>query len=232
MKAAGRGRAGRRMLAAALAALGAVGVVRWAGAADHRDSVALTADTKADIADIYSFRSPANANNVVLVMTVDGLIPPSETGMHFFDPDVLYQWKIDNNGDAREDLVIQARAVGNGPGQQMRFRGPAAPSLRGAESALLNGRDIGRVTVSSGNQVIVSTDGAISVFAGLRDDPFFFDLAQFRAVIGGMASGFRNPGIDTFAGTNILALVIELPAALLGGSTVNVWGTTSRPVGG
>ena len=232
MKAGRKGRTGRRALLVALAALGAAGVARWAGAADHRDSVALTADTKADIADIYVFRSPANPNNVVLAMTVDGLIPPAETGMHFFDPDVLYQWKIDNNGDAREDLIIQARAVGNGPGQVVRFRGPAAPSLRGAENVLLGGRDIGRVTVSAGDQAIVSRDGAVSVFAGLRDDPFFFDLTQFRLVVGGMAAGFRNPGIDTFAGTNILALIIELPAALLGGSNINVWGTTSRPVGG
>ncbi|MCI0433548.1 MAG: DUF4331 domain-containing protein [Gemmatimonadetes bacterium] len=233
MKSSGRrwGGARRIGLAAVVGVTGAAGLAHWAGAADHRDSVALTADTKADIADVYSFRSPANPNHVVLVMTVDGLIPPSETGMHFFDPDVLYQWKIDNNGDAREDLVIQARAVGSGPGQQMRFRGPAAPSLRGAESVLLSGRDVGRVTVSRSFEPIISTDAGISVFAGLRDDPFFFDLAQFRAILAGQASGFRNPGIDSFAGTNILAIVIELPAVLLGGPDLNVWGTTSRPAG-
>ncbi len=171
---------GRRWIARTLvvagATIGLIGLARWAGAADHRDSVSLTADAVADIADVYVFASPTNPNNVVLAMTVDGLIPPSETGMHFFDTDVLYQWKIDNNGDAVEDLVIQARAVGNRNGQQMRFRGPAVPSLAGAESVLLTGRDLGRVRVSSGAEAIVSNEGGIHLFAGVRDDPFFFDL--------------------------------------------------------
>ncbi len=227
---------GRRWIARTLvvagATIGLIGLARWAGAADHRDSVSLTADAVADIADVYVFTSPTNPNNVVLAMTVDGLIPPSETGMHFFDTDVLYQWKIDNNGDAVEDLVIQARAVGNRNGQQMRFRGPAVPSLAGAESVLLTGRDLGRVRVSSGAEAIVSNEGGIHLFAGVRDDPFFFDLTQFRAILAGQASGFRNPGIDTFAGTNVLAIVVELPAHMLGGTNLNVWGTTSRPARG
>jgi hypothetical protein len=34
-------------------------------------------------------------------------------------------------------------------------------------------------------------------FAGPRDDPFFFDLGQFQAILGGTATAFKNPGVDT-----------------------------------
>jgi hypothetical protein len=66
-------------------------------------------------------------------------------------------------------------------------------------------------------------------FAGPRDDPFFFDLGQFKAILGGTASGFNNPGVDTFAGTNVLSLVVEVPKAMLGtSSTLNVWAETKK----
>jgi hypothetical protein len=69
----------------------------------------------------------------------------------------------------------------------------------------------------------------MTAFAGLRDDPFFFDLVQYLAVLGG-ASGFRNPGIDTFAGTNTLALVVEVPISRFGGATqLGIWGTVNVP---
>lgn len=224
------GKKRRVLVGAAVLMVGSGGLWQWASAADHRDSMALTADAKADIADVYAFVSPANPNRLVLAMTVDGLIPPSEVGMHRFDPDVLYQWKIDRDGDAVEDLVLQAKAVGNGQGQQMVFRGPAVPERMGAENLLLRGPDLARVRVSANREAIVSMQRNVSVFAGVRDDPFFFDLAQFQAIVAGQASGFRNPGVDAFAGTSVLALVIELPIELLGNSpNLNVWGTTSRP---
>jgi hypothetical protein len=66
------------------------------------------------------------------------------------------------------------------------------------------------------------------VFAGVRDDPFFFDLVQFNRVVSGAATSFNDPGADTFAGFNVLAIVIELPKSVLGDNTLGVWGTTSR----
>jgi Domain of unknown function (DUF4331) len=219
--------AGRAALMIAAAGIATIGLVRWGSAADHRDSAALTADPAADIADVYVFRSPANTNNVVLAMDVSGLIPPSEAHTTTFDRNVLYQFKIDNNGDAVEDLVIQAYAAGGASDQVMRFRGPFAPDVSG-QMAKVTGEVVAQVGVSQNERAIVRTGGGLTVFAGVRDDPFFFDLAQFQAILAGQATGFRSPGIDTFAGTNVLAIVVELPAAMLGGTNLRVWGTTSR----
>jgi len=212
-----------------LATAAALGLTRWMQASDHKDSALLAADPAADIADVYTFRSPVNPDNIVLAMTVSGFIPPSEASTTFFDPNVLYQWKIDNTGDAVEDLVIQAFVTGTGGNQVMHFRGPAAPSVTGATSRVIDGPETATVRVSNTETPIIGSRNGMTVFAGVRDDPFFFDLVQFKKIIAGQATSFRNPGIDSFAGTNVLAIVVELPSAQLGGTKLRVEGTTSRP---
>jgi hypothetical protein len=52
-------------------------------------------------------------------------------------------------------------------------------------------------------------------------------------IVAGTATGFNNPGTDTFAGTNVLSLVVEVPKALLGtvtGGKVNVWVETKTKI--
>jgi hypothetical protein len=228
----------RRLLAGglAVAAIGTLATAVAIRAADHRDSTLLTNNPGVDINDVYVFQSPIRPGNTVLAMTVSPFVAPAENGTRYFEPDALYQFKIDTNGDAVEDLVIQAIPVANPAGQRMFILGPAKPQQTGAITQLLQ---LGKgdqntvpsleVRVSAGPQASVRTLKGISAFAGLRDDPFFFDLTQFRAVVGGQAGSFRNPGIDTFAGFNTLAIVIELPSALLGGNpNIGVWATTSR----
>lgn len=198
-------------------------------AADHRDSTLLTANPSVDINDVYAFKSPTNPANVVLAMTVSPFVAPSENGTRFFEPNALYQIKIDTNGDAIEDLVIQAIPSGQGSTQTMRFFGPVKPLKTGATTRVAKSRADLEVQVSANLETYTRTRNGVTAFAGLRDDPFFFDLTQFRAVVSGQASSFRNPGIDTFAGFNTLAIVIELPAAMLGANpNVGIWATTSR----
>ena len=219
----------KAVLSLLLAGAVAIGVTRLIRASDHKDSMLLAGDPAADIADVYTFRSPTNPANTVLAMTVSGFIPPPEASTTYFDPNVLYQWKIDNNGDAVEDLVIQAFVTGTGGHQVMHFRGPAAPSDIGATDRIIDGAETATVAVSNTPTPVVASRNGMTVFAGVRDDPFFFDLVQFKHIIAGEATSFRNPGIDTFAGTNVLAIVVELPSSLLGNSKLGVWGTTSRP---
>ncbi len=211
-----------------IAAAGIGARVHWAGASDHRDSALLTSNPAEDIADVYSFLNPSDPSRVVLAMTVSGFIPPSENGTTFFDPQVLYQLKIDTNGDAVEDQVIQAFVTGSGSNQVMHFRGPVAPSLVGPGGRVVRGPEVATVRVSNSTSPIVAQRNGIKVFAGIRDDPFFFDLVQFKHVVAGEATKFNNPGTDAFAGFNVLAIVIELPKSLLGSSKIGVWGTTGR----
>ncbi|MHC5722174.1 MAG: DUF4331 family protein, partial [Nostoc sp.] len=67
-------------------------------ASDHQDTTFLaTKLTAADLTDLFVFESPTNPKNVVLVMDFDPLIVSGEKRP--FDPNVLYQFKIDNTGD-------------------------------------------------------------------------------------------------------------------------------------
>lgn len=222
---------GRRGLIAGIVATAAAvaGSVGLAIAADHRDSAALTSSPGQDVADVYVFHSPANPSNLVLVLTVSGLIPPSETSTTFFDPNVLYQFKIDNDGDAVENLVIQAFVTGSGSNQVMHFRGPAAPTSTGVINRVIEGPETATVRVSNGPTPVIKTRQGMTVFAGVRDDPFFFDLGQFNQIISGQAMSFNNPGTDAFAGANALAIVVELPTTMLGTNpNLGVWVTTSQ----
>lgn len=193
-------------------------------AADHIDSPAVT-NQSTDITDVYAFQGQ-DANNLVLVANTQGLLAPSATAAAKFDENTLLEFNIDNNGDNVEDLVIQGIAK-NG---KMYVYGPVAPAQKGTQS-ILKGTATAYVDITPyGQDAKIGTGGGLKVFAGPRDDPFFFDLAQFKHILAGDASSFNNPGTDTFAGTNVLSLVVEVPKAMLGSSNgkVNVWLETKK----
>ena len=193
-------------------------------AADHIDSPGVS-NTGNDITDVYAFQG-ADTNNLVFVVNSQGLLTPGTTGAATFKENVLTEINIDNNGDNVEDLVIQAIKRGS----KMYFFGPVAPGTTGTSSTIKTSNAAGSVEISQyGNSAITSTSGGMKFFAGPRDDPFFFDLGRFQAILAGTAPGFNNPGTDTFAGTNVLSTVIEIPKSMLGSSSsINIWAETKQ----
>jgi hypothetical protein len=193
-------------------------------AADHADAPAVTGNAN-DITDVYAFQGQ-DTNNLVFVVNAQGLLSPGATAAAAFNENVMTEINIDNNGDNVEDLVIQAIKRGN----KMYFFGPVAPGTAGISSTVKTSSAAGSVDISKyGAEPIIGTGNGMKFFAGPRDDPFFFDLTVFKLILEGKAMGFNNPGIDTFAGTNVLATVIEVPKSLLGNSaTINVWAETKQ----
>ena len=196
-------------------------------AADHIDSPAVT-NQSTDITDIYVFRGQ-DQNNLVFVANTQGLLAPGATAAAAFDNNTVIEFNIDNNGDAVEDLVIQ----GISSGGKMRLYGPIKPSETGNRSRL-EGNPTAEVAITpyGASPSIATGVGGIKVFAGPRDDPFFFDLNQFKKIIAGTASSFNKPGDDSFKGTNVLSLVVEVPKSLLNATTgkVNVWVETKKKI--
>ena len=193
-------------------------------AADHADAPAVTGNGN-DITDVYAFQG-ADTNNMVFVVNTQGLLSPGATGGATFKENVLTEINIDNNGDNIEDLVIQSIKRDG----KMYFFGPTAPGTPGLSSTIKTDAAKGNVDISVyGQSPIIATANGMKFFAGPRDDPFFFDLNQYKAILAGTAGGFNNPGTDTFAGTNVLATVIEVPKTMLGSSsTINVWAETKQ----
>jgi Domain of unknown function (DUF4331) len=198
-------------------------------AADHIDAPAVTGAGNAslgnDITDVYAFQNPTDNTKMDFVINTQGLLSPAATGAARFPSNVMYELNIDNTGDNVEDLVIQF-LIQNG---KVRAYGPVAPGIAGTTSTVKTNGPMTETTVTAygSSPVIGSNANGIKIFAGPRDDPFFFDLTRFKEIIGGTQTSFRNPGVDAFAGTNVMALVAEVPKSLLGSAaTINVWAET------
>ncbi|WP_020531143.1 DUF4331 family protein [Flexithrix dorotheae] len=224
----------------------------WVIGADHVDAPAVGSLTEgsslADIADLYAFESPANSENYVFVVTASGLLPPSGTGDVSFDENVMYEFNIDNDADNVEDLVIQCR-VRNG---MLHVYGPIAPSESGRDSKLVRTANLTRVEVTPYNESPkVGSNNGVKAFAGPSDDPFFFDLFQFRSIVNGVGASLgdeNNTGVydperlngdgepypagflpaeeatDALAGTNVMSIVVEVPKTMLGtADNFSVW---------
>ncbi len=235
----------RRRRTAALLAVAAIGVITTVVsqrvlASDHMDTPEVELNPRMDINDVYVFPG-ASADRVALIMTTSSPIAGQNAS---FDPDLLYQIKIDNSGDAVEDLVFQITFdEGTGANQRYEIRGPVAPARTGMTTSLVTTGNVVTGMVGS----VAGSATATQTFAGLRADPFYIDLEQFfkivpdrRPATGPLsgpatqtATAFRSPGVDLLRPFNALAIAIELPKAQLLTSTaadakIGVWGTVSR----
>ena len=209
-------------------------------ASDHQDTPEVELNPRMDINDVYAFPG-SSADRIALIMTTSSPIAGQSAS---FDPNLLYQIKVDNTGDAQEDLVFQVQfGEGTGASQTVTVRGPVAPPQRGTKTTVA-------ATGSVMNGFVGTTFGTATttqVFAGIRADPFFIDLEQFFKILPDrrpstgplsqpltpQATAFRSPGVDFLRPFNALAIVIELPKAQLQASTAadakfGVWGTISR----
>jgi hypothetical protein len=238
-----------RTLVAGLAAVaGLAGAATFAIGSDHQDTPFVELNPKSDLTDVYAF--PGGSGRVVLAMDTRAFLTPAEAtdpAQASFDTDLLYQFKIDTDGDAKEDEVIQVTFTGEGASQTIQVRGPMTPPVQGAMQ-----NQVADVTpaVSGALNTVLGSPGGIQVFAGPRDDPFFIDLeAAFcilpdrRPVTGALSSScalepsgqapffFRNPGVNYVAGFNVNSIVVELPNAMIEGSApgrLGIWGTISQ----
>jgi Domain of unknown function (DUF4331) len=216
-----------KRLSFALGALAAIvfaslTVIAPAFAADHGDAPLSKANHAEDLADVYAFAG--DGGNLVLAMTVNPLSMPGDAPT--FDQSGLYQFKIDNNGDAVPDVTYDVTfgapaADGTQTVKVQKATGAAADTLAASGSELISGS-----TTAATASPKINTNGNVKLFAGLRDDPFFFDLTAFKAGL-----KFRNPGNDFFLGLNVSAIVLSVPPSDLeasGSTAAGVWAVTSK----
>jgi hypothetical protein len=103
-------RLARNILPPALCVLAGLAVPSPGFAASHREAPITALDQKADITDWYTFVSPEHPDKVILILNVDPFLEPSNGPNYFpFDPNILYEFKVDNNNDGVEDVTFQVR---------------------------------------------------------------------------------------------------------------------------
>ena len=219
-------------------------------ASDHQDTPEVELSPRFDVNDVYAFPA-ATPGRVVLVLGTSSPITPAKTPSFTFGTkeQELYQIKVDNTGDAVEDLVFQLTFTGKAGHQRVTLHGPVRPNQTGPHNSLIKGKK----TLSGPVNEVLGSPTGIQLFTGPRDDPFFIDLEQFfriipdrKPVTGPLsqlpntpsATSFRAAGqaLDYVRGFNDMAIVIELPISLLVADPQHpgrfgVWGTTSRARG-
>lgn len=205
-------------LASAAVGVAALGALPALGA-DHRDAPLTKSAPKSDINDLYAFKNARG--NAVYAMTVNPLTSPADTMRLALDPGTVYEFKADTNSDAVADWALKFTFSGTSAVQDVTVRlatGAGAASNDPVGDVIAQGK----TSAGAGVTTFKSNDGKYTFYVGPRDDPFFFDLAAFNK---GLA--FTNPGVDTFKGTNVTAIVVEenqAPAA----QKVGYWATTAR----
>lgn len=178
--------------------------------ADHAEAPAAVADPAADLADVYAWHQ---GNKLVTVVTFAGLSGSAMGAL--YDDDVLYTVHLDQDGDNAAEIEILVRFGANAAGEWgMRVENlPGSPApIEGPVETLLDAGDGRRV------------------WAGWRDDPFFFDLQGFRETLQTQAVAFDSSR-DSLAGLNVTAIVLESDLAAAGGGNaepLRIWATTAR----
>lgn len=202
------------LVAAAVVALGGAwfSTTMNVQAADHTDPPALV-DGNGNPADIADFYAWANGDTLTTIVTFSGLTTPVVDQAGNYDPNVLYGIHIDNNGDNQPNAEIYVRFGQNDLGdwglEVVGMPGEAGPVMGAVETA-----------IDGGN--------GTKAWAGLRDDPFFFDFQGFGETLQTGTLSFQADR-DSFAGSNATAIVLEMPvaAAIGGGTSLSIWATTA-----
>ena len=229
------------LVAAAALTLALGGAPLLVTGADHLDAPALGGLTNMagefaphsehgdrDINDVYVFQG-SNASRTVLAMTTN---PAANLFGAEFGTNVRYIINVDRTGDARQDLAYVWRfGSPNGSGAQSysvtRYTGANARSLA---------TGVRIASGSTGGSGIGTAKGGAKVFAGVRSDPFFFDLTGFIGTVFGVGTDdldvLDGTSSDFFAGLNTNALVIEVPDDSIGGTKIGVWGKTTYRANG
>jgi hypothetical protein len=201
--------------------------VHPAKSSDHQDTynLASRSNTSADITDVFVFPSPANPNNVVFAMNVSPLIPAGMGTAKFFDPTLMWQFKIAHGAAGAEDQVIQLGVSGTGAGQTITVHGPAKPNEVGTTNTFVGASGTVPYNVTAGTTL----PSGIVAFAGPRADPFFFDLFQFFTFLGDRAYSTHSSQSDPGPGATNATLTNYQTGAAATTPTFNGFaaGTTS-----
>jgi len=178
-------------------------------------------DPVAELADLFAFVDPpctgsggtgceADPEELIVVLTMNSFAPESAQ----FSPDVEYHFYFEN--DAGEERTIDC-------------------SFNDTQRITCAGMD--GLSVSAPIDT-VRTNGDLRVYAGLRDDPNYFDLDALEEFSQIGIAAYSPPGNDSLAGSNVLAIVLgisisAMPAGAEPDHNLNkIWASSERVAGG
>jgi Domain of unknown function (DUF4331) len=190
-------------------------------AADHRDAPTIDDYSAIDINDVFLFRDPpcttaiCTSPNLVVALSTQAVADPQFGSSYHFQENALYRLNFTTRKDAEPTAHIDFvfGPFGNGPACPA--PAPACQTYRAVfpNHVVIEGLATQGTSAATHLAPVVTTAGDIKVFAGPREDPFFFDLVGFNRSIAAGANKFT--GVDAFKGKNINAIVVEFPVNMV-----------------
>jgi hypothetical protein len=204
-----------------------------AQAADHLDGPNVKKDSSTDIGDLYSWMD-STAQVLNLVMTVN---PAADKVTSKFSNSALYVFHISAKGSFSDTAQYPEYTV-------ICSFNAASPQIAQCWAGYI-GDYSEYVTGNASAATLVSPSGKFKVFAGPRNDPFFFNLAGFNATAASIKAAYPGltkdtagcptitaattpnilgvkallasplPSMDAFGGQNVLAIVVSLDKSLV-----------------
>ncbi|MCC3409622.1 MAG: DUF4331 domain-containing protein [Microcoleus sp. PH2017_10_PVI_O_A] len=240
----------RRIILAIEAALIVVLTPGIIAASDHDDGEVDIKGRTVNLTDLYVYREKdqnSSAADGDLVFTMNTNPRSVARYQYYFSTTALYQFHITQVGDVnstptgRGDIILRfAFSPPNNQGMQAMAITVVRGGSQTTTKTTVNGNLIATTPLNS-NAVLntVPVGGSnLTVFAGLREDPFFFDVEQyFRVRAGALGTGpkvgFKEPSkaLDFAKGYNVNSITVRVPKAFLqagtGANTFDVWSTVS-----
>jgi Domain of unknown function (DUF4331) len=230
------------------ALLVATGLPKSLVASDHDDGEVDTKGRNLNLTDLYAFREKdqnPNAKDGDLILTMNTNPRSVARQQYFFSTNARYEFKLTRVADkeatptGQEDVTLRFEFSEPNDRKQQQIKFTVIKD--GKETSAQN-----LYTTPLNEKPVInrlgSEDTKIAVFAGLREDPFFFDVEQFFRVRAGALGtgpgvGFRpvNQAIDFAKGYNVNAIAVRIPQQFLAGKTgakvYDIWETISIRTG-
>jgi len=193
----------------------------------HLDSPIARQDIRLDITDLYVFRGQTGTVFVINVChSIFGPIP--EPGYH---PEGMYEFKIDLDGDAVEDVTYRFTFDARDAHGEQRY---VLRCVRGADAA--DPHAPGGVVAQGETGEPVTASSGLRAFAGKAGDPFWIEPDVLHAVGHAFQDGTsinlsgwdQSRAKNLFAGHTVYSIVLEvpdgeLPAGASGKHRIGVW---------
>lgn len=229
-------------------ALSAALIPQYAKSSDHDDGEVDTKGRNRNLTDLFVFREQdqnpnAASGNLVFIMNTNPRSLASQ--QYYFSDNARYEFNITRvtNNDAtptgRRDVVLRFEFSAPNANAQQQIKVTAIRDGRANVVTTGTTTPIYANTTPTINRVFLGGSN-LTVFAGLREDPFFFDVDRYFRIRAGLRSGgstlgFRPPNtaIDFTKGYNVNSIAVRVPIRFLQGATsartFDVWETISVP---
>ena len=225
--------------------LAATSLPQYLMASDHDDGEVDTKGRNLNLTDLYAYReqdqNPAIKTDD-LVLTMNSNPRSIARQQYFFSTNARYEFKLSRVADknatptGKEDITLRFEFGAPNSQKQQKIKFTAIK-----DGQQVSAGDLTTTPLNSNSPTVNQVDmngSKLAVFAGLREDPFFFDVEQFFRVRAGALGtgpkvGFREPSkaVDSFKGFNVNSIAIRIPKKFLQGATsvdtFDIWETIS-----